>query len=129
MSNHKRIKAKNLPGIRQLLISEQDNKCALCNIDLSNAIACVDHDHKTGIIRSVLCLNCNGIEGKIFNLARRAKRASTEMAFVEKIIEYWRRWSETASSRWLHPNHKTEDEKRISRNRKARLRRIRKKSK
>ena len=43
------------------LLLKQDNKCAICGRDRSefkNALS-VDHDHVTGKIRSLLCLNCN----------------------------------------------------------------------
>lgn len=38
----------------------QDGKCAICGetfIEPSNA--CIDHNHKTGEIRGLLCRNCN----------------------------------------------------------------------
>jgi 5-methylcytosine-specific restriction endonuclease McrA len=71
-----KLKVKDIPVLRDRLIKEQDGKCLLCAIDLSTVVACLDHDHETGLIRGVLCQNCNGIEGKITNLARRAKRNS-----------------------------------------------------
>jgi hypothetical protein len=43
----------------------QDNKCAICSIDLSfdkiNSLdkAVMDHDHSSGKLRSVLCSGCN----------------------------------------------------------------------
>jgi len=40
-----------------LLIS-QDNKCAICSKDFDQT-PCVDHDHKTGKVRGLLCLGCN----------------------------------------------------------------------
>lgn len=128
MSNPKRLKAKDLPAVRDELSKEQGNKCALCGIDLAGVTACLDHNHKTGAVRSVLCLNCNGIEGRIFNLARRAKRNMTESGFVGRLLDYWRN-DMISVPRWLHPNHRTDEEKRIARNKKARLRRLRKKSK
>lgn len=39
----------------------QNNKCAICNRDMSDygKIFCVDHNHKTGGIRGLLCDPCN----------------------------------------------------------------------
>lgn len=38
----------------------QDGKCAICKIAfLTQSDAYVDHDHKTGEIRSLLCKKCN----------------------------------------------------------------------
>lgn len=40
----------------------QENKCAICG-DMSEKL-CVDHDHKTGKVRGLLCSNCNTSLGK-----------------------------------------------------------------
>ena len=113
--------------MRTTISAEQGGKCWLCDIDLSTVVACLDHDHETGRIRGVLCQNCNGIEGKIKNLARRGKREKTNYDFVTKILSYWNHFS-ACQREHLHPTHKTEDEKRIKRNKKARDRRKKKKS-
>lgn len=49
------------------MLRDQDNKCAICGKELFlhgasvdyNKIARVDHDHKTGEIRGLLCDSCN----------------------------------------------------------------------
>lgn len=43
------------------MLSIQSGKCAICNRDASifKRRLSVDHDHKTGRIRGLLCLNCN----------------------------------------------------------------------
>lgn len=47
------------------LFNEQDGKCAICNKDIylaatdKNKTAHVDHCHKTGKIRGLLCARCN----------------------------------------------------------------------
>jgi hypothetical protein len=40
------------------LIDNQNNKCVICNNDLDNEIH-IDHCHKTGEVRGVLCGKCN----------------------------------------------------------------------
>ena len=109
---------------RNGLIGLQGNRCALCKDTLVGKRACLDHDHRTGQIREVLCLNCNGIEGKIFNLCRRAKRNQTERWFLAALGEYWEKHS--SESQHIHPAHRTADEKRLARNKRARLRRAKK---
>jgi len=88
---------------------------------------CLDHCHVTGCIRGVLCRNCNGIEGKVFNLARRAKRDGTVDWWVQRLLEYWQKYI-AAPSGIYHPTHKTDDDKRLDRNAKARKRRAVKKT-
>lgn len=45
----------------QLLILKYNNKCALCKVDQSQLKVKlnIDHNHKTGQIRGLLCNNCN----------------------------------------------------------------------
>jgi len=112
--------------MKELLLKKQLNRCGICSIDLSEIPSrnvCLDHDHKKGHVRAALCRNCNGIEGKIFNLANRGKRSGTPRGFLTRVLDYW---SEFESGDVYHPDHKTEDEKRIARNTKARLARARK---
>lgn len=40
-------------------IAEQDNLCAICRRKDEGRVLCVDHDHKTGKVRGLLCTNCN----------------------------------------------------------------------
>lgn len=58
---------KNKYGLTQeqyeALFEEQDNKCAICNRDLDTVKACVDHNHTTGVVRGILCSQCNSILG------------------------------------------------------------------
>ena len=84
---------------------------------------CLDHDHTTGYIRDVLCLNCNGVEGKIFNLARRAKAKKTPIEWLHRLVKYYARHETPQHGGLFHPTHKTPEEKRLARNAKARKRR------
>lgn len=84
--------------------------------------ACLDHSHKTGLVRGVLCRNCNGIEGKVFNLANRAKKNMLPKMWLGQLILYWIK-HETDQTGVYYPTHKTADEKRLLTNKKARERR------
>jgi hypothetical protein len=44
------------------ILSEQDNKCAVCKKELRGLRLnqkAIDHDHKTGKVRGYLCMYCN----------------------------------------------------------------------
>jgi hypothetical protein len=43
------------------MISAQNNKCGICEKEMSTH--CIDHDHKTGKIRMLLCQQCNSLLG------------------------------------------------------------------
>ena len=48
------------------LLTEQENKCALCSNTFTEKMRpCVDHSHKTGKVRGLLCRGCNLILGHI----------------------------------------------------------------
>jgi hypothetical protein len=117
-----KLKVKDIPALRDKIAVSQNGNCWLCKIDLRCVTACLDHDHETGLIRGVLCQNCNGIEGKISNLARRAKRNGTRYDFIVSILGYWNMNSAHQRPE-IHPTHKTSDEKRLRRNKKAREKR------
>jgi hypothetical protein len=41
------------------LFANQNNKCAICEISFDKVRACVDHSHKNGVVRGLLCDKCN----------------------------------------------------------------------
>lgn len=42
-----------------LILKNQNNKCAICENDLSVKKSCIDHCHETNKVRGILCFNCN----------------------------------------------------------------------
>lgn len=60
------------------IAAEQDGLCAICRL---NPPTVVDHDHETGLVRGLLCQDCNLGIGKL--------RDSADI--VERAAEYLRR--------------------------------------
>lgn len=46
-----------------MMLLQQDNRCAICKCVMTKI--CVDHNHKTGTVRGLLCNNCNLAIGHI----------------------------------------------------------------
>lgn len=63
-SNLKRLYGITLEEFYSIL-EEQNNKCKICSVDIfmdaknRNQKTCVDHCHKTGKVRGILCHKCN----------------------------------------------------------------------
>lgn len=62
---HKNVYRFNKYGLTeadyQTLLQVQENKCVICQTELSDP--CIDHDHTTGVVRGVLCRQCNTLLG------------------------------------------------------------------
>lgn len=51
---------------RDILFESQENKCAICKSNTSGKPGfSIDHNHKTGSIRGILCNTCNLILGQL----------------------------------------------------------------
>ncbi len=59
-SHDRRLSIYGLSELHYMMLKEaQDNCCAICNRSLPHNKEDVDHDHKTGKVRGLLCHNCN----------------------------------------------------------------------
>ena len=120
----KRITNAQIAPARAKIAESQGHICPLCKSSMKGAKGkkpALDHCHTTGRLRGGLCLNCNGMEGKIHNLARRGLKGNPK-EFLQNLLAYWEHYEENPRE-YLHPTHKTESEKRLARNKKARERR------
>jgi len=121
-----KIKTTQVPTVRNTLLLKQKGLCPLCGASMGAAKTkknpALDHDHTTGIIRDVLCINCNGLEGKIWNLLRRMKKDGAREVLLN-LQKYYERHDLRPHGNVIHPTHKTPAEKRAAANRKARLKR------
>ncbi len=103
------------------MIVKQGGKCPLCNERLVGPKAkkpALDHCHVRGHVRDVLCIWCNGREGKVFNLARTAQK-DDPVGWIRRLADYLEK-HQVSQHGIMHPTHKTEVEKRLERNKKAR---------
>lgn len=48
------------------MLEVQQGLCAICGKDPGDRL-CVDHDHKTGKVRGLLCRGCNAALGKFYD--------------------------------------------------------------
>lgn len=99
-------------------LSAQNGKCALCLLPCTPKDARLDHDHKTGAVRGVLHNGCNALLGKVENNAPRFGVRNLA-AFGAGVARYLQAHITNVTG-LLHPLHKTPDEKRLARNKKAR---------
>jgi hypothetical protein len=64
------------------MMRKQNDQCAVCDVELEvgsedkNKEPQVDHDHKTDVVRGILCLNCNTGIGKFKDSPELCKRAA-----------------------------------------------------
>lgn len=52
------------------LLQNQNNQCGICEKEFEDSYPlypCVDHDHKTDIVRGILCFNCNSGLGGFYD--------------------------------------------------------------
>lgn len=82
----------------------------------SNAV--LDHDHRTGAVRAAIHRGCNSLLGKLENNAARYGVRDIGV-FANGVAQYLRAHMTNVTG-LLHPTHKSEDEKRELRNKRAR---------
>lgn len=123
---HYRLKADEVSIIRERMLTAQGGRCALCGLPCTSANARLDHDHGTGAIRAVLHNGCNAMLGKIENGAARFGLKSIP-AFGAGLGAYLGRHTINITG-YLHPSHRSEEEKRLATNAKRRKARATKKA-
>ncbi len=118
----RRLKTSEVALYRAKLMLAQGRKCALCGQTMKPADACLDHDHHSGAIRAVLCRNCNRGEGRVRTVATACKRSGTQLEWLKSLVEYLTK-HQYPQTQFLHPTFKTDEEKRLARNKRAQRRR------
>lgn len=114
--------------VRLRLANAQNQRCALCGAPFGKKAPMdpvLDHDHNTGAIRGVLHRGCNSLLGKVENNAPRYGVRDL-FAFGSGLQAYLVKHQVPVTD-LIHPTYKTEDEKRLARNARARKARAAKK--
>ena len=118
-----KLKTTQIAAVLAKIVTKQGGKCALCGHPFTNRDrACLDHCHDTGYIRGALHASCNGIEGRLKKLAQRGHRGISPYKYLIGLGEYLKS-TITPKYNLIHPSHKSEEDKRIERNAKARAKR------
>lgn len=115
----RKLPRSKVPAATSALLRKQKWRCPICNGSLratAQKNPVLDHCHKTGFIRDVLCRNCNGMEGKVLRIATRSKHElESEREWLLNLLAYWERHQTPKHGSVLHHTHKTEEEKRAAR--------------
>ena len=119
----RRLKTTEVATVRAQLLVSQGGRCALCSLPIGPSSDVLDHDHDTGAVRATLHRGCNALLGKVENNHKRYGVVSLA-AFANGVAGYLQAHS-TNRTGLLHPTHKTDDEKRLRRNKLARAARVR----
>lgn len=114
----RKLKTAEVKPVRETLRIEQGHRCALCKLLLQADDAVLDHDHDTGAVRATLHRSCNALLGKVENNYRRYG-VQNLAAWAHGMPAYLTHHAVNRTG-LLHPTHKTEDEKRLARNARAR---------
>lgn len=88
----------------------------------------LDHCHTSGAVRGTLHRSCNALLGKVENNHARFGVSKLNLpAFLHGAASYLQK-HKTNITGLIHPTHKTEDEKRLLRNKRAKIARAKKKA-
>lgn len=105
-----KLKFKDVKPLREKMLDEQRNLCALCGDSIDVIEAVLDHDHKTGRIRSVLHRGCNAMLGKIENnMPRNRMDLDRLTTFSQNLVKYMAQQREDL----VHPTYRTAEEKKM----------------
>lgn len=117
-----RLTAKGLAAWRADTLTKQGGRCAICQLPCTAAQAVGDHDHSTGFMRGVAHRSCNAVLGKVENSYKRYGVPNLA-AFLHGVPAYLQRPPHDVQ----YPTHRSDEERRLARNAKARKARAAKK--
>jgi len=102
----KRITIKDILPLKEKILQKQNGICPICLRDLrllESRDRCLDHNHKTGHIRAVLCRGCNSMEGKV-------QRSFVRVGLKNQGVDYEQfliglaKYIKIKETKYIHPN-------------------------
>lgn len=113
----KQLKTSDISAVRHQILEQQHFKCAICGKPLTGSgDSTLDHQHRlkksqpigedgAGLVRGVLCRDCNALEGRIWNNSTRYKQLKTvqeRIEFLKSLILYYSK----PKYDFIHPTEK-----------------------
>ena len=113
------------------ILKDQEGLCCFCAepIDLKEKDgAILEHCHDTGRVRGVAHRSCNKMEGVVYSAVGRWCVGKMDYNLVIPALRRLADYLEKEHYPYIYPTHKTEEEKRLAANAKARKARATKKA-
>lgn len=70
------------------MLVDQEFSCATCHVKLTKATTHIDHDHRSGIVRGLLCFNCNVAIGHFRDNPVLMERAASYVREAIRVHEF-----------------------------------------
>jgi hypothetical protein len=103
-----KLKYKDIPRIKKVLLQKQGFICPICDRDLNTLKPrdiCLDHNHTNGKVRAVLCRGCNSMEGKVYRLYVRLGLRNQGVEYT-KILIGLSKYTSYKETKYIHPKYK-----------------------
>lgn len=106
--------AKEVKEFREELLKSQDGLCAVTEFPVK--VGCLDHCHKEGKIRGVLCSEANSLEGRFMSLFKRMKvEEKYQITFPQFLINMGEYLLKDNTCEPIHHKHMEDFRKSINR--------------
>jgi len=110
-SKNIQLTSSKIPKIRNQLLEKQNGICPICKEQVKSP--CLDHHHKrkikgTGLVRGVLCRNCNSFIAKAEN---NCIRFAIDQSKLPEILRSVANYLEQDHTIFIHPSEKPKEKK------------------
>lgn len=107
----KQLTQKDIKILRDNILNKQNNICPICNKEIKEGKAVLEHSHKkkvggSGLIRGVCCTNCNIMIGKVEN---NCKRYNISLEELPNVLINISKWLSKEHLPFIHPSEKPKE--------------------